>query len=164
MYLLSGIAAMGQNNESILKSVSQIGDAVVEYSMTATNDKGRTIMKQAGVVEIRNTSYKVSSEDMQIYCNGVDRWLFSPKTEELVIMNNDMSSDNPMDNPLVFLSSSKVKKNSDGTSAITYKGSDSVTFVITILKIGKSIAEWPADYFTFDTDSIGDNVIVTDLR
>lgn len=162
LFSISRVAA--QDYSSLLKNISDAGSIRVEYAIEGTNDKGIQFIDEVGTVEIQDSCYRVHLKSMEIYCNGTDRWLFSPISEELVIMKNDMKSSNPMDNPLMFLTSSEVRQGSNGSTTIDYKGKDGSSFKITILKAEKVEAAWEGTYFVLDTNSLSDNVIITDLR
>ncbi len=153
-----------QDYGSVLKSIEQMGSARIEYSVTGTNDKGKQFINESGLLEIQGMCYKLHLNYLQVYCDGTDRRLYSPETMELVIMRNDMTSTNPMDNPLMFLSSSDVKTGPDGVMTINYKGNDGSTFVVKVFKIVKNESAWPADYFVLNEDTLSEDVIITDLR
>ena len=102
-----------------------------------------------GVGYVQDDCYRLETEAMQIYCNGKDRWIWSPSSEELVIEKNDVS----------FLKEIAVSRSADGTAVVTYG-----SWTITLTGIRNADEPWPATFFIIDPDLFGDNTIITDLR
>lgn len=111
------------------------------------NESGREVASGTGYVQ--DDCYRLETEGMKVYCNGKDRWIWSPASDELVIERNDVS----------FLKDISVSKAADGTAVVAYE-----RYTITLTGIKEAADPWPATFFIIDPDSFGDDTIITDLR
>lgn len=111
------------------------------------NENGKEIISGMGYVQ--DDCYRLEAEALKVYCNGKDRWIYSPGSDELVIEKNDVS----------FLQEIKVTRTADGTAVVAYD-----KFTITLTGIKEAADPWPATFFIIDPDSFGDDTIITDLR
>ena len=111
------------------------------------NASGRTVLSGEGFVQ--DDSYRLEAEVLKVYCNGKDRWIYSPGSDELVIEKNDVS----------FLKDIKVSRAADGTAVVSYD-----RFTVTLTGIKEVADPWPATFFIIDPDTFGDDTIITDLR
>ena len=111
------------------------------------NTSGKTVAEGKGYVQ--DECYRLETDWMQVYCNGKDRWIYSPGSDELVIEKNDVS----------FLQEIKVSKAADGTAVVVYD-----TYTITLTGIKETAEPWSATFFIIDPESFGDDTIITDLR
>lgn len=116
------------------------------FAMT-DNQSGKAVISGTGYVQ--DDCYRLEAEAMKVYCNGKDRWIYSPGSDELVIEKNDVS----------FLQEIKVTRTADGTAVVAYD-----RFTITLTGIKEAADPWPATFFIIDPDSFGDDTIITDLR
>ena len=117
------------------------------YFTMVDNATGKTVA--AGTGYVQDDCYRIETDWMQVWCNGKDRWIFSPGSDELVIEKNDVS----------FLQEIKVSKSADGTAVVVY---DSYTITLTGIK---EVAEpWSPTFFIIDPELFGDDTIITDLR
>ena len=111
------------------------------------DESGKTVASGRGFVQ--GESYRLETEWMQVYCNGKDRWIYSPGSDELVIEKNDVS----------FLQEISISKGKDGTAVVKYG-----TYTITLTDIKENSKPWSATFFIIDPESFGDDTIITDLR
>ena len=111
------------------------------------NTSGKTVAEGKGYVQ--DDCYRLETDWMQVYCNGKDRWIYSPGSDELVVENNDVS----------FLQEIKVSRAADGTAVVAYD-----TYTITLTGIKEVAEPWSATFFIIDPESFGDDTIITDLR
>ena len=111
------------------------------------NTTGKTVAEGKGYVQ--DESYRLETDWMQVYCNGKDRWIYSPGSDEMVIENNDVS----------FLKEIKVSKAADRTAVVLYD-----TYTITLTDIQEKPEAWSATFFIIDPTIFGDDTIITDLR
>ena len=116
------------------------------FTMT-DNESGKTVISGTGYVQ--DDCYRLEAEALKVYCNGKDRWIYSPGSDELVIEHNDVS----------FLKDISVSKSADGTAVVAYD-----KFTVTLMGIKEAADPWPATFFIIDPDSFGDDTIITDLR
>lgn len=160
-----GLRAQGSSSgETLLSVLNDLGSASVKYSMSAVDGSGKDVAHSSGRVDVLGEKYRLVSDELEIACNGISKWIYSPKTMELVITKSESASNNPIDNPLLFLSSSKVIINKDGSAVIRYSSSDSITYIVYVSEILPSSDPFSDDHFTINADSLEDDVIVTDLR
>ena len=68
-----------------------------------SNKAGTPIYK--GVVNAQGTSYKLSNPELELYCDGTTKWVLNVSAKELVIVPNDPSATDIVENPLGFLTS-----------------------------------------------------------
>ena len=111
------------------------------------NASGKTVASGTGYVQ--DDCYRLQTEWMQVWCNGKDRWIYSPGSDELVIERNDVS----------FLQSISVSRSADGTAVVAYD-----TYTITLTGIKEQAEPWPGSFFIIDPDLFGEDTIITDLR
>ena len=111
------------------------------------NASGKTVASGTGYVQ--DDCYRLQTEWMQVWCNGKDRWVFSPGSDELVIEPNDVS----------FLKDISISKAADGSAVVAY---DAYTITLTDIKEVKE--PWSATFFIIDPDLFGEDTIITDLR
>ena len=111
------------------------------------NESGKTVASGKGYVQ--GECYRLETDWMQVYCNGKDRWIYSPGSDELVIENNDVS----------FLKDISISKGADGTAVVKYE-----TYTITLTDLKENKEPWSATFFIIDPESFGDDTIITDLR
>ena len=117
-----------------------------QFSMK-DNESGKAVISGTGYVQ--GDCYRLEAEALKVYCNGKDRWIYSPGSDELVIEKNDVS----------FLQEVKVNRAADGTAVVAYD-----KFTITLTGIKEAADPWPATFFIIDPESFGDDTIITDLR
>ena len=111
------------------------------------NLSGKTLSSGTGYVQ--DDCYRLDTDWLKIYCNGKDRWIYSPQSDELVIEKNDVS----------FLKEIAVSRKADGTAVVHYD-----VYTITLTDIKEETAPWPGVFFLIDPESFGEDTIITDLR
>ena len=94
------------------------------------NTSGKTVAEGKGYVQ--DECYRLETDWMQVYCNGKDRWIYSPGSDELVIENNDVS----------FLNEIKVSKSADRSAVVLYEN-----YTITLTGIKEQAEAWSATFF-----------------
>ena len=111
------------------------------------NESGKTVA--AGTGYVQDDCYRLETDWVQVWCNGKDRWIYSPGSDELVIEKNDVS----------FLKEITVDRKSGDKAVVKY---DQYTINLTDIK---DVAEpWSGTFFIIDPERFGDNTIITDLR
>ena len=108
---------------------------------------GKVIAEGKGYVQ--NDCYRLETEWMQVWCNGKDRWIWSPRSDELVIEHNDVS----------FLDEIAVTRQAGGKAVVKYGD-----YTITLTDIQEKDAPWSGTFFIIDPELFGDDTIITDLR
>jgi|GEM_PF-1356603 len=162
--LLISCALWGQGSSLLLDKISQLGSVTLEYEMTANSSDGRQLMQQRGTIDIQQLNYRLTSDMLTIVSDGNTRWLYSPKSEELVICSADYLSDNPLENPFSLLASTSFEQKSDGTFKILHKEANGYLYTVLVTSISRREPPWEDSYFSMDIDSLPEDVIITDLR
>ena len=108
---------------------------------------GKVIAEGKGYVQ--NDCYRLETEWMQVWCNGKDRWIWSSRSDELVIEKNDVS----------FLRDISVDRISAGKAVVKYE-----TYTITLTDVQEKTEPWSGTFFIIDPELFGDDTIITDLR
>lgn len=147
--------------KSILLSLVLVAAAVAAFAQTPAGvperfscrfkmvDNVSSKVIAEGVGYVQGESYKLETPQMQIWCNGIDRWVYSPVSDELVIQKNDVS----------FLKDIKVSKASGGKAKVAYD-----TYSIEIEDISVRTEPWSATFFIIDPEVFGLDTVITDLR
>ena len=111
------------------------------------NQTGKEVA--AGTGYVQGDCYRLETDWMKVWCNGHDRWIYSPKSDELVIEQNDVS----------FLKEITVNRKADGTAVVAYD-----QYTITIKDIREQAEPWSGTFFIIDPELFGEDTIITDLR
>ena len=154
----------GQGSGLLLDKISQISSVTLEYTLTTNASDGRLLMEQRGTIDIQKMSYRLTSDLLIIISDGTTRWLYSPKSEELVICSADYSSEDPLENPFSLLASTSMEQKKDGTFKIVHKGANGYVYTVLVNSVSKKETPWDDSYFILNVDSLSEDVIITDLR
>ncbi|MCR5709390.1 MAG: hypothetical protein K6G79_02785 [Bacteroidales bacterium] len=111
------------------------------------NNSSKVLAEGTGYVQ--GDCYRLETPQMQIWCNGIDRWIYSPVSDELVIQKNDVS----------FLKDVSISKASGGKAKVVYD-----TYSIEIESLEARTEAWSATFFIIDPEVFGLDTIITDLR
>ncbi len=162
--LFISFALWGQGTTLLLDKIMQMGSVSLEYEMTVNSSDGRLLMEQRGTIDIQQLSYRLTSDLLTIISDGTTRWLYSPKSEELVICSADYFSENPLENPFSLLASTSAEQKKDGTFKIVHKEANGYLYTVLVTSISSRETPWEDSYFILDIDSLPEDVIITDLR
>jgi len=111
------------------------------------NATGKTLASGTGYVQ--DDCYRLETDWLQVWCNGKDRWIWSSRSDELVIEKNDVS----------FLKDISVNKAAGDKAVVTYEN-----YTITLTDIQEKAEPWSGTFFIIDPELFGDDTIITDLR
>jgi len=111
------------------------------------NKTGQTIATGKGYVQ--DDCYRLETDWLQVWCNGKERWIWSSRSDELVIEKNDVS----------FLQDISVDRLSAGKAVVKYD-----TYTITLTDVQEKTEPWSGTFFIIDPELFGDDTIITDLR
>ncbi len=162
--LLISCTLFGQGSNQLLDKISQMGSVTLKYSLSANTIDGDLFMEQQGIIDIQQMSYRLTSDLITIISDGKIRWLYSPKSEELVICRANAFSDDPLENPFSLLASSSIEQQKDDTFKIVHKAANGSVYTVLVTSITRRETPWEASYFIMDLDSLPEDVIITDLR
>jgi len=98
---------------------------------------------------VQDDCYRLETDWLQVWCNGKDRWIWSSRSDELVIEKNDVS----------FLQDISVDRLSAGKAVVKYD-----TYTITLTDVQEKAEPWSGTFFIIDPELFGDDTIITDLR
>ncbi|MBQ0123735.1 MAG: hypothetical protein KBS58_02700 [Bacteroidales bacterium] len=110
--------------------------------------KSETKPLVSGIAYVQDNCYRIESAEGFVVGNGITRWLYRAKSEELVIEDDDSS---------IFQRLTLVQS-SESTATVTYS-----KYRAELTEI-KSTEKLPVQFFSVDVKSLGPNVITTDLR
>jgi outer membrane lipoprotein-sorting protein len=162
--LFISCAMWGQGSSLLMDKISQMGSVSLQYELTANSSDGRLLMEQQGTLDIQKMSYRLTSDMLTIISDGITRWLYSPKSEELVICSADYSSSDPLENPLSLLASTSIEQKKDGSFKIVHIGANGYVYTVLVNSISRRETPWEESHFILEMDSLPEDVIITDLR
>lgn len=55
-----------------------------------------------GTVQAQKDSYRMDNKDLSLYCDGDTKWIYNVANNEVVILKNDLSQMDLLENPLAF--------------------------------------------------------------
>ena len=111
------------------------------------NATGKTVAAGKGYVQ--DDCYRLETDWLQVWCNGKDRWIFSSRSDELVIEHNDVS----------FLQEIDITRQAGGKAVVHYEN-----YTITLTDIAEKAEPWSGTFFIIDPELFGEDTIITDLR
>ena len=133
----------------IMLLTSTLGLAQTRFScrFTMTDDSGNIV--SSGTAFVQDDCYRLDTPSMKVWCNGKDRWIFSPSSDELLIQPDDVS----------FLKDISVSRSSGDKATVKWQGC-----TIELTEIKEVSEAWPASWFIIDPELFGTDTIITDLR
>ena len=111
------------------------------------NTSGQTVA--AGTGYVQDDCYRIETDWVQGWCNGKDRWIYSPGSDELVIESNDVS----------FLKDISINRTTGDKAEVKYEN-----YTISLSNIKEVAEPWSGIFFIIDPERFGENTIITDLR
>lgn len=130
--------------------LSTLASAQARFSCNFTmvdDESGKTVASGTGYVQ--DDCYRLETDWMQVWCNGKDRWIYSPGSDELVIEKNDVS----------FLKDISFKRASSDKAEVKYGH-----YTITLTAMKEVAEPWSGTFFIIDPERFGEDTIITDLR
>lgn len=147
-------AAAAQDPKMVANYLKSMGSSEVLFTMSGTGLDGTEFKAQEGKLEVQYPDFRIEAAGHLIYCKGDTLWLYNPKTEEVVISDSMLGA---------LMADSSITVGNDGKPVLTFsnKNGSRMTF---ILKKVIPHDKWLGNHFILDTKSLGDDVIVTDMR
>ena len=100
-------SAQNPKTADILRQLTETIKAMpaidMSFELIQNSSAGGPIYK--GVVNAQGTSYKFSNPELELYCDGTTKWILNVSAKELVIVSNDASATDIVENPIGFLTS-----------------------------------------------------------
>ena len=112
-----------------------------------TDEAGKLVA--SGEAFVQGDCYRLETDNLKVWCNGSDRWIYTPVSDELVIQDNDVS----------FLKQISVSITPAGKAKVAYQN-----YSIEIENLVERAEPWSATDFIIDPDTFGIDTIITDLR
>ena len=152
--LTAAFAVKAQDPKLVANYFKAMGPSSVSFTMSGTGLDGTVFKTQDGTMDIQYPNIRIEAAGHIICTNGSVIWLYNPATEELVISDSITNS---------LLANSTVTVDNDGKAVLKFnnKNGSNMTFK---LKNAAPHSKWPSSHFVLDQKSLGDDVIVTDLR
>ncbi len=126
------------------------------FIFKADDASGKEVANLKCSLLLQGNSYKMVNDNIEIYCDGLSKWIVNTDASEVTIMNNDASSVDASENPLAFFASlnsmysfpnTASKKVVNGVNGLSVKltarkGNNSVypTIVLTTDNSGQPLA------------------------
>jgi outer membrane lipoprotein-sorting protein len=82
-----------------ISRIESLRAAEIQFTMTVNGD---TI---EGMVESQKESFRLINGQMEIYCNGMTKWIYNIDNKEITIVDNDPSTTDLTENPMAFFNS-----------------------------------------------------------
>jgi len=146
---------------SIAQTSGQVADyfktmksAVIEFTMSGTGLDGSQISAQKGVMDVQYPCFKIVSNGQQISGDGKTMWIYNPSTQELVITSSMLKE---------LLSNAAMTLSSNGKPVFTFSNKNGTKMTFRMEKMTPANV-WPSSHFVIDEKSLGDDVVVTDMR
>lgn len=104
------------------------------FSFVAKDSEGNVMAESEGILYLKGHSFRMETEQITVVCDGVTKWMYDASVNELLIVKNDPSVRNIMENPFSifdeperdydFRTSSGVSRNSDGLFVLKFEPRD----------------------------------------
>ncbi|MBO4571623.1 MAG: hypothetical protein J5699_06840 [Bacteroidales bacterium] len=147
-------SAAAQDPEVIKAYLKSMGSSTVNFTMSGTGLDGSTITSQKGVIQVQYPCFKIESGGQEIISDGNATWICNPATQEVVITGSMLES---------MISDASLNLSDSGKPILKFKNKNGTSMTFTLEKV-TPCDEWPSDHFVFDVKSLGDDVVVTDMR
>ena len=108
-----------------------------------------------GTLDFQYPNFRAQAGDNLVLGNDAVIWFYDTKGGEVVIMESFMND---------LMANSRLGRNASGQRTVILKQADGSEVVLTIVSIEKVAEEWAPEHFVLDEKSLGNDVIVTDIR
>lgn len=143
-----------QTSAQILDYFKTMKSAVIEFTMSGTGLDGSKISSQTGVMDLQYPYFKIVSNGQQVSCDGKAMWVYNPATEELVITSSLLGQ---------LLSDASMTVGDNGKPVFTFSNKNGSKMTFRMDRMTPS-DPWASSHFIIDEKTLGDDVVVTDLR
>lgn len=73
------------------------------FEMTVTDQNGSVVGNFEGEVQSQGYAFKLLNPELEVYCDGVSKWIYNVASAELTIFPNDTTQADLVENPVGFL-------------------------------------------------------------
>jgi len=112
------------------------------------DEQNGTLVVQ-GTAFVQGECYRCETQNGMMCSDGHSRWIFYSETDELLIQQNDIS----------MFDGVELSAISSGMVCYSFKN-----FKVSLSDIKMVKESWPESFFVMDSESMGEETIVTDLR
>lgn len=85
------------------KGISSLGTSEVEFDFVARNSDGTLLLEQSGVFVAQDDSFVMSTDIIDLYCDGVSKWILDKDLLEMTVLPHDKSVNDITENPFGVL-------------------------------------------------------------
>ena len=153
---LVGFSCLAQlsNNSALIKFVNEQGPCRVSFSMSGKGIDGQEHSSEAGTMDLNVPSFRVTMGQHLIIGDAETLWYYNIEDQEVLVMNSFI---------FILLQDSQLDRSGD-VPVVTYTQSNGNKMVFRILSIEPLPDNLPIDHFTFNTASLPEDAVVTDIR
>ncbi len=110
---IGGFILNAQSSKDLLdKMTERIGHfqcTKIYFNFEAADSKGAVIVRQTGVFYGQSEFFRMKSSDVEIYCDGVSKWVYDINGGELTILPHNPKSRDITENPFDVISKNNFK-------------------------------------------------------
>lgn len=147
-------SSVAQTAAQIVDYFKAKGSSVIEFTMSGTGLDGSPITSRKCVMDLQYPYFKITSSGQQVSCDGKSMWIYNPSTEEMVITSSMLGQ---------LLSDASMTVGSNGKPIFTFSNSNGSKMTFRVDKMTPA-ERWPSSHFVIDEKSLGDDVVITDMR
>ena len=124
------------------------------FSETMLSADGTVMGGETGTLDLQYPCFRVTRGALKIFGDGNSIWNYDTLSGEVMVFGGDVEA--------LFGGSQLTGDAAHETFTLTLR--DGASVVYRILQVETMETPWPVESFRLDTASLGDDVIVTDLR
>jgi len=148
------LSAAAQDTETAINYLKAAGPARITFTMSGTGLDGSTFSSQEGTMDLQYPDFVIEAAGHKVYCRDNVLWLYNPATAEVVIMDNMTNA---------MFKDVTVSKDAEGRYTADFNNGNSSRMKFVIKQV-VPMEKWDGSYFSLNTDTLSDDVIVTDMR
>lgn len=106
--LFSAVSVFAQDNSkavlsALTKEVDSYSSLYVEYNMLTENKQLNTSKRDAGKLTASKNRFKLTTGNLEVYCDGETQWSYIKDANEVTISLADPDGDDIFSNPVKFI-------------------------------------------------------------
>ena len=147
--------AQAPAGNAMLDFLSGYGPARIEFTVQGKAPDGTRIDAMRGTMEVQYPGFRIHAADNLIVGDDTVLWYYSKGTSEVLVMESFLKE---------LVSGAVWKSDASGRRTVSFRQADGTDLTFTVLSMERVPDGWNAGHFRLDTDALGDDVIVTDIR
>ena len=124
------------------------------FTETIYSAEGKALGVETGTLDLQYPCFRVTRGALKIYGDGTTIWNYDTAAGEVMVFGGDVDA--------LFGGSQLSSDAANETFTLTLRDGSSIVYQIVQVETMETV--WPGDSFQLDVNSLGDDVIVTDLR